>query len=40
MSVVGQYALLRAKLEAQLAVCEKLGAVIQAKLEGVLVDGC
>ena len=39
MSVVEQFVALRAKLEAQLAKLEKLGALIQAKLEGVVDDG-
>ena len=39
MSVVEQFVALRAKLEAQSARLEKLGAVVQAKLEGVVVDG-
>ena len=39
MSVVEQFVALRAKLESQLTQLEKLGAVIQAKLEGVVDDG-
>ncbi len=39
MSVVEHFVALRAKLEAQLAQLEKLGAVVQANLEGVVFDG-
>ena len=39
MSVVEQFVALRAKLEAQSVQLEKLGALIQEKLEGVVFDG-